>query len=564
MSSQSNKRSVEELLAENELLRRKVEEMVQPLEESERRYRLLAENINDVIWTMDLDIRFTYVSPSSRRMTGYAADELVGRRLSDFVDPDSMVRAKERLARGLQRPPDVEPSGEPLEVRFRHKDGSWGWHEVSPTLLYDHDGVCRGILGVTRDITERKRMERELARSRKLESIGVLAGGIAHDFNNLLAAIMGNLAVASRRCRCGDRTAQRLGRAEEACRRARQLTRQLLTFSRGGEPMRALCSLKNLVHRSASFLLREERVEARFDMAEDLWPVSVDRGQIGQVLQNLLLNACQATGDDGEIEISARNARIEEGKGTVLEPGPYVEVSVTDSGAGIPTANLEKIFDPYFSTKQEGTGLGLATSYSIVRRHGGCMTVDSHPGHGTRMSFFLPARPDAELSDLGSSKGESSSPGLAGASPRLGGNGRILVMDDDADVREVVTLLLDELGYRASVAADGREAIDAYVQALRKGERFDAAIMDLTVPGGMGGREAAKKLKEIDPEARLVVASGYSDDDVMSTYERYGFCGVIVKPFDLVELGEVVDEVVAAEGRARSPRAKPPCRLDSS
>jgi CheY-like chemotaxis protein len=180
------------------------------------------------------------------------------------------------------------------------------------------------------------------------------------------------------------------------------------------------------------------------------------------------------------------------------------------------------------------------------------------------MSFFLPARPDAELSDLGSSKGESSSPGLAGASPRLGGNGRILVMDDDADVREVVTLLLDELGYRASVAADGREAIDAYVQALRKGERFDAAIMDLTVPGGMGGREAAKKLKEIDPEARLVVASGYSDDDVMSTYERYGFCGVIVKPFDLVELGEVVDEVVAAEGRARSARAKPPCRLDSS
>jgi len=412
-----------------------------------------------------------------------------------------------------------------------------------------HGQQLRGFWWLKRDISEKKRTEAELLKAQKLESLGILAGGIAHDFNNLLTGIIGNISIARLYLDTGHSAAGRIERASNAAYRAQDLTRQLLTFSKGGNPIKATASISRLLKDCVSFVLRGSNVRCRFELPNDLWPAIMDEGQIGQVVNNLVINGCQAMPSGGTIAIGACNMGIGKGNSIGLKEGRYVRVSVTDTGVGIPRENIRKIFDPYFSTKEKGTGLGLALSYSIIRKHGGVITVRSKVGVGSSFLFYLRAAPPAP-----SRVGESST------EPPVS-RGKILVMDDEPIILELARDALVHFNYDVTVAKDGREAVDQYRQAASNGRPFDVVIMDLTVPGGMGGKEAIRYLREIDPNVKAIVSSGYSDDPIMSNFEKHGFRAVLPKPYDGLKLREILDNLVAdsTEANRAGEDADKPC-----
>jgi len=382
-----------------------------------------------------------------------------------------------------------------------------------------------GFWWLKRDISEKKRIEEEILKHQKLESVGILAGGIAHDFNNLLTGILGNIALAQKSLRDDDKGYERLESAAKACLRAQDLTRQLLTFSRGGDPIKKTASINELLKDSVMFALRGSKVRCQFEVPHNLWPIEIDEGQIYQVINNLAINCVQAMPEGGVITVVASNVTVPAtGSSLSLKEGMYVAVSISDTGGGIPVENLKRIFDPYFTTKSTGTGLGLATCYSIIKKHGGMITVQSQLGVGSTFFFYLPAS-EAEIS-VQAGLTEQAEPIKA----------RILVMDDDETIRELVLELLGDMGYEVVLAKDGAEAISAYVSAQKENNAFDAVIMDLTIPGAMGGKEAFDGLKEIDPAVKAIVSSGYCNDPIMADFRKYGFLGVLPKPYNPGEL----------------------------
>ncbi|MCA1961652.1 MAG: response regulator [Desulfomonile sp.] len=396
-----------------------------------------------------------------------------------------------------------------------------------------HDRQLRGFWWLKRDISEKKRTEAELLKAQKLESLGILAGGIAHDFNNLLTGIIGNISIARLYLDSGHAAAGRIERASNAAYRAQDLTRQLLTFSKGGNPIKSTASISRLLKDCASFVLRGSNVRCRFALPDDLWPVIMDEGQIGQVINNVVINACQAMPSGGTITIKASNVAIGKGSSIGLKEGRYVRISVTDTGVGIPLENIRKIFDPYFTTKEKGTGLGLALSYSIIQKHGGVVTVRSKVGVGTSILFYLRAPPATSRVREGTSEPPAS-------------KGKILVMDDEPIILELARDALIHFRYDVVVAKDGEEAVEQYRQAAFNGRPFDVVIMDLTVPGGMGGKEAIRHLLEIDSNVKAIVSSGYSDDPIMSNFEKYGFRAVLPKPYDGLRLRETLEKLIGA------------------
>jgi two-component system cell cycle sensor histidine kinase/response regulator CckA len=365
----------------------------------------------------------------------------------------------------------------------------------------------------------------------KLESLSTLTGGIAHDFNNIIAAIMGNIEMAQMDNKLGERTQKRLAQAEKACHLARDLTKKLLTFAKGGAPVKKPMFIGPLINEAAQLVLTGSNVKGEIDIPQDLWPVEVDAAQITQVIHNIIINAQQSMPDGGKIRISAENLIIEDDPGFPLNSGKYIRVDIADQGEGIPPENLRRIFDPYFSTKAKGSGLGLGAAYSIIKGHGGYLTVDSKMGAGSTLIFYLPA------SD------KTVQPQEEPAEELVPGQGRILVMDDEPMILDFLQQMLSQIGYEVECARDGHEAIALYEEAKRSGKTFAAVIMDLTIPGGMGGKEAIKFLLELDPHCKAVVSSGYSDDPIMAEFEKYGFSGVIAKPYKISELGKILQEV---------------------
>ena len=513
--------------------RRQAEEA---LLKSERQYRLLAENVIDVIWTMDLNWKFTYASPSCESLCGYTDKEIVGLTLDQLLAPDSMALCKKTLGE-LLSPENLARQEYPhfflpqLELRF--KDGSRSVYiEVKGSFLKDSQDQPMGMVGVTRDITERKQLEEQFLQVQKMEAVGTLAGGIAHDFNNILTAILGNIGLAVLDDRIGPRVQDRLAQAEEACLRAQALSQQLLTFAKGGAPVKKLFSVAELLSESTTFASVGSPVRCEPALPEGLWWIEADPGQIGQVFQNLTINAIQAMPTGGTIKVEAENLTLGTDNDLPLSAGRYIKISVRDQGMGIPAEHLPRIFDPYFTTKQKGSGLGLASAYAIIKKHHGHIAVESKPGAETTFYIYLPAvdqqvTPQPEDREL------------------LFGKGKILVMDDEEIVREVLGRMLARLGYEAEFARDGGEAIEMFVQAQGFGPAFAAVILDLTVPGGMGGKEAMARLLEIDPRAKAVVSSGYSDDPIMAEFAKHGFSGVIAKPYRLSELSMVLNKVIS-------------------
>ena len=385
------------------------------------------------------------------------------------------------------------------------------------------------------EIAERKRAEAELLKAQKLESVGILAGGIAHDFNNILTAILGNISLAKMFANPEDRSFARLAEAEKASLRAKDLTQQLLTFSRGGKPIVKTASVARLLKDSTIFALSGSNILCEFSIPEGLWPVEMDEGQINQVINNVVINAVQAMPEGGTIKVRAENVTLgidRRKQGLPLQGEKYVKVSIQDQGIGIPEESLQKIFDPYYTGKKKGSGLGLAISYSIIKKHLGYITVESELGVGTTFHIFLPASEKEVLTEK-----------RTGEIP-LAGKQRILIMDDEEMVRNVAGTMLEHIGYEAGLAKDGTEAIELYKQAKEAHVPFAVVILDLTIPGGMGGKEAIKKLIELDPKAKVIVSSGYSTDPVMSQFREYGFKGVVTKPYKIEELRDALHKVM--------------------
>ncbi len=393
-----------------------------------------------------------------------------------------------------------------------------------------------GVVIVFQDITRRRQVEQEILNQEKMKILEMLAGGIAHDFNNLLVAILGNLSLAKVKNQ-QENVGTHLERAEKAAKQAEKLTRQLLTFTKGGLPAKKTTSVRELVQETVSFVLRGSNVKVRFAIPENLWPARVDEVQISQVIQNLVINAQQAMPEGGLIEIIAQNSEINGDTEIPLPPGPYIKIEVKDQGCGIPSENLGRIFDPYFTTKDEGTGLGLAVVLSIIKKHQGYIRVHSTVGQGTTFEIYLPAERE-------SAQPIPSDPLPQEISPQRTSKGRILVLDDEELIRETLSEMLTLLGYEVETASEGLEAVEKYKRALEQDARFDLIIMDLTIPGGMGGKETIQEILKIDPLAVAVVSSGYSSNDILSGYQAYGFQGVLKKPYRLEELVSTIEEVL--------------------
>jgi PAS domain S-box-containing protein len=497
------------------------------LRESSARLQALINAIPDIIYFKDAEGRNLVVNKAFEKMVGLTYKKIVGKTDEELLPPDLADYCKQSDAKVIK-------SGQALrsEEQCVDKDGKRVFFETIKAPLHDDKGKVMGLVGVSRDTTERKKMQEELLKAKKLESIGILAGGIAHDFNNILTGILGNISVAKAKVNSEDEIFKTLVKAEKASLRAKDLTQQLLTFSKGGAPIKETTSIGELIEDSANFVLRGSNVKCEFSIPDGLWPVEIDKGQINQVLNNLIINADQSMPDGGVINVSAENVSISAKDTLPLKKGRYIKIIIKDQGIGIPEQHLQKIFDPYFTTKKKGDGLGLATSYSIVKNHKGHIQVESKLGAGSTLIIYLPA-----------SRKKITKKKLPEEKP-LAGKGRILVMDDEDVVREVVGDLLSILGYEVEFAKDGDEVIGLYKKAVKSGQPFDAVIMDLTVPGGMGGKESIKKLLKIDPEVKAIVSSGYSNDPVMSDFKKYGFRGIVAKPFKMEELSQVLHQVL--------------------
>ena len=649
--------------------KKQIEAYALNLEVSERRYRLLAENLTDMIWTFDLEtMRFTYISPSVQRIRGFTPEEAITLSLEETLAPSSLQLVmrilKDELGKDAHQGLDPNRS-RTVEVEQSYKDGSFAWAEATMTFIRNEDGRPVGVLGVTRDITERKRaeerlnaekellavtlksigdgvitadrharitlvnrvgeqltgwkeseaigmplqevfttvdemtrkahqspmqevlendkimeldnstllinrdgneysiagrtapildadkciigmvlvfrditktrrIEKELLKIEKLESLGLLAGGIAHDFNNLLAGIVGNVSLAKLDIDSPDDAIRSLEATEKAALRAKDLTQQLLTFSKGGEPVKRPGDLSNIIEESALFALRGSKVKCEFAFQSNSLISKVDKGQISQVIHNLVMNSEQAMPDGGIIRIHGEKINLSRNNAFSLEAGEYVKLTIRDQGMGIEDEHLKKIFDPYFTTKKKGSGLGLAVAFSIIDKHSGRITVDSELGIGTTFTIYLPAieELDPELEE--------------DKIPIAPSTGKILLMDDEEYIRELAVELIQKIGdYKVTVAKDGEEVIHLYQQTLKEGGTFDAVILDLTVRGGMGGKEAIRRLREIDPKVRAIVCSGYSTDPVMSDFKTYGFQEAVKKPYRIQEMSKALNSLLS-------------------
>lgn len=501
---------------------------------SDQSYRNLFENAVIGIFQTTLEGKIIRANKSFARFFGYSSPEEiigtvtnVGAQL--YVDPELRVE----IVKQLKEKKEVKDS----EVAFWHKSGQEIYGKLSVRAVC-REGDLSYIEGFLEDITERKkaeeerdRLETQLARMQKMEAVGTLAAGIAHNFNNILTAILGNLSLGLLQCEEDTQIYQTLLQAEEAALRARSLGQQLLTFAKGGVPNKQTIFLTDLIKQSGTFASTGTSGRCEFSFPDHLWPVEADPDQLNQVIHNLVLNACQAMPGGGIIKVAAVNITLTADCELPLAGGHYIKVDIQDQGIGISKEKIKKIFDPYFTTKKNGTGLGLATVHSIIRRHGGVITAESGSGNGATFTFYLPAS-DKMTAHLQHEKKE----------PYKGSGKKILIMDDEEMVREIIGTMAAHLGYESESAADGVEAIELYQRARESHHPFDAVIMDLTIPNGMGGKETIEKLLEIDPQIKAIVSSGYCDDPVMGHYKDYGFSGAIKKPYRIATFSKVLSD----------------------
>lgn len=512
----------DELMATEEMLRVQIQEYERTqklLKESEERFMALSNASFGGVIIHDKGI-ILECNEGLSDMTGYSYNELFGMNGLRLIAPEWLETVVQKIESGYEQRYEVEgvrKNGSKYPLAIKGKNVFYKGREVRVIEF--------------RDISERKLFEKELLKVEKLESLGVLAGGIAHDFNNILTGILGNISFALLCLDPVHKSYKRLAEAEKASIRAGELAQQLLTFARGGEPVKKVFAVKNLLLESVSLILSGSNVKGSFDIPDSNFMIEADEGQISQVFNNIIINATQAMPSGGTLHISASNEILNSPNYASLPAGAYIRISFTDQGCGISATDLNKIFDPYFTTKSSGNGLGLASAHSIISRHGGNIDVISTLGKGTTFTIYLPSAGE---------NGIRPQAGILTQHACIHNAGLILVMDDEALIRELTTEMLQYLGYRVKTCEDGAEAIALYKAAMESGRPFAAVVMDLTIPAGMGGKETAHMILAIDPSACLIVSSGYSNDPIMADYKNYGFTTAIAKPYTISEFGRVL------------------------
>ena len=508
------------------------------LRESEEQSRTILESIEEGCFETDIDGNLTFFSNPFLKILGYSRNELLGMNTGKYTSPDTaekMTRITERL----------KETGKPENVTdydVIRKDGRNVSLELSVSLLEDQDGLPMGYRGVLRDVSERKKTEEEkhkletqLQQAQKMESIGTLAGGIAHDFNNILMGIQGNASLMLLKIESEHPNYEKIKNIERYVQNGTELTKQLLGFARRGKYLIKATDLNEIIHKSSSLFARTKKeIRVHTDLYENLWTAEVDRGQIEQVLLNLYVNAWQAMSNGGDLYLKTKNVILNRSyaKPYKVKPGRYVKISVSDTGVGIDKETQERIFEPFFTTKEmgRGTGLGLASVYGIIKSHGGYINVYSEKERGTIFTIYLPASEKGVLTE------EKGAPAAL-----IKGTGMILLIDDEKMILDVGLELLEELGYTVLSAMSGQEAIDAY---QKNQDNIDLVIMDMIMPG-MGGGETFDRLKEINPEVKVLLSSGYSINGQATKILRRGCDGFIQKPFNMNQLAKKVQKILA-------------------
>ncbi len=504
----------------------------QQIQQSEKRYRDLIENLGEGIIVLDSDYKIRLANSAAEYIFLGESGNLLNYSFVEFVD-DKNLRKLKKYVKNHKKSCEQN-----CDLDILLPNGVSRIISVSCAPRYFEDSKKKEILAVVRDVTNIRKMEEDIIKATKLESISILAGGIAHDFNNILTIILGNLSLAKMFLTNDENILKRIEKAENAANRAKDLTQQLLTFSKGGSPVKKISSIKELIEESVNFSLTGSKIKCELSIPDDIWALEIDEGQISQSINNLIINAMQAMPDGGHIFFSVRNLTLKSGNNLRLKPGQYLKIVIEDEGTGIPQKNLDKIFDPYFTTKEKGNGLGLSSVYSIVSTHDGTITVDSTIGIGTKFNIYLPA--NSEFNYVHDNKSENITQG----------DGKVLVMDDEEEILEVAQIILKNLGYDVATAKDGKEAIALYKSAMEENKKFDVVIMDLTIRGGMGGKLAIKKLLELDPDANTIVSSGYSNDPIMANFKDYGFTDVIKKPFKAKDLCKILKNIIETPSSA--------------
>jgi PAS domain S-box-containing protein len=500
------------------------------LQREKERLAVTLRSIADGVIATDTAGKIVLFNNAAAAITGWPIADAMGRSIQEIL---SILDEKsgEQLTSSVEQILEDETATETHRtVVLMARDGAERVIAKSAAAIRDTDSRLVGVAVIFRDITEKRRFEAELLKSTKLESVGVLAGGIAHDFNNILSIVLGNVSLCKIMVEPNTEIHSRLTSAEKGCARARELTQQLLTFAKGGAPVRKSAAIQEIIQESTAFASRGSNIVCKHHADPDLWAVEVDSGQISQVFNNLVINAVQAMPKGGALGTRASNCIVTEDMALPVDPGRYVHITVEDTGCGIAPEHIGRIFDPYFTTKANGSGLGLATSYAIIQKHEGCITVESRVGEGTAFHIYLPASDIAPIPARGDTQ----------MFVKRRGSGRILVMDDELPIRDLARASLTRLGYEVDTAEHGDEALKKFESAKTEGRPYAAIIMDLTVPGGMGGKETMKRLLDLDPHVKAIVSSGYSQDPVMANYREFGFAGVVEKPYKIESLAKTL------------------------
>jgi len=533
-------------IADRELIEKK-------LRESEKDLSTLMRNIPGVVYRCLNDRQWTikFVSEGCFDLYGYHANEFFGeapRSFAGLTHPADREQVWELTQNALRKHHSyylqyrIVTKGQ--KIKWVQEQGR-GIYSDTDELLY-LEGVCTDITKIKEAEEKRAVLEAQLLQAHKMEAVGTLAGGIAHDFNNLLSVILVNLSLADEDIKPEVGRSNFLKEAEKASLRAKDLAARLITFSKGGAPVKKVTSIGKLVKDSVISSTSGSDIGCEFSIADDLSIVEIDEAQMKQAIHNIAVNAQEAMSGKGAIQIYGENVLIGETDNLTLKNGKYVKITITDQGIGIPEENLTKIFDPYFSTKEmgadKGMGLGLSICHSIVEKHGGLITVESELGIGTVFFIYLPASEKAIAKLEPEREFEPEIPAT--------GTGKVLLMDDEKMIRNFAIRVLNRIGYESEVSIDGAEAIELYKKAKESGDPFDAVILDLTNQFGMGGKEAIEKLIEIDPDVKGIVSTGYSDDPVVTNFKKYGFCGTLTKPYSIDELSKALSDVISREKKS--------------
>ncbi|OQY32538.1 MAG: hypothetical protein B6241_10680 [Spirochaetaceae bacterium 4572_59] len=502
--------------------------MREHIKESKERYQTIIETTSQGFILVDSEMKIIEVNQSLCDMTAYTRDELIGKPSLDFINEENEIIFNGQI----QQITDILHRS--YEISLKKKNGETCPTIVNATTLVDEKGNYDGSFGLITDLTDRKRAEAEFQKIDKLESLGTLAGGIAHDFNNILTGIYGYISLLQTQLPENNSSTEYFNEIQKSMKRAVQLSRQLMTFSKEDNAVKENINLGDVIREVIKFNLSGSTLKPVFEESDHLWIVEADKGQIQQVFSNLTINAKQASPEGGHLFVTMQNSEIREKEIPGLESGKYIKIRVQDEGSGIDSKDLDKIFEPYFTTKKFGNGLGLATVYSIIKKHNGHIVIESEIAKGTTFTIFLPAVESQKID-------HKCKPVVEAVSKKQ--LLKILVMDDEEMIRFLFSEILEKIGHVAETVSNGEEAVKKYKESMEKGNRFDIVILDLTIPGGMGGVETVKHILDMNSDAKVIACSGYSNNFVMADFLEYGFKGIISKPFTIEKVTEVINSI---------------------